>query len=145
MQVGHELYSFELPPEREMLCQRLDSRFSHFHKRVFILMAVLVVVTGCGEKQVAAPGAPPEVEVTAVVQQDVPLYTESISTLDGYVNAQIQPQVTGYLTKQNYQEGTVVQKGDVLFEIDPRPFEAALQQIKGAASPSRSTTWQDDA
>src|SRR5204863_2811042 len=62
---------------------------------------------------------------------DVPLYTECISTLDGFVNAQIQPQVTGYLMKQNYTEGTVVHKGDVLFEIDPRPFEAALQQTKG--------------
>jgi membrane fusion protein (multidrug efflux system) len=71
------------------------------------------------------------VEVADVIQQDVPLYTECISTLDGYVNAQIQPQVTGYLMKQNYMEGTVVHKGDVLFEIDPRPFEAALQQTKG--------------
>ena len=70
-------------------------------------------------------------EITPVIQQDVPLYTECIATLDGYVNAQIQPQVTGYLTKQDYVEGTVVHKGEVLFEIDPRPFEAALQQSKG--------------
>ena len=75
--------------------------------------------------------AVPEVEVTTVTQQDVPLYTECIATLDGYVNAQIQPQVTGYLTKQKYTEGMVVRKGDVLFEIDPRPFEALLQQSKG--------------
>jgi membrane fusion protein (multidrug efflux system) len=73
----------------------------------------------------------PEVEVTPVTQQDVPLYTECVATLDGYVNAQIQPQVTGYLMKQNYTEGMVVAKGAVLFEIDPRPFEAALQQSKG--------------
>jgi len=75
--------------------------------------------------------AEPEVEVTPVLQQDVPLYTECVATLDGYVNAEIQPQVTGYLMKQNYTEGTVVNKGDVLFEIDPRPFEAAVQQSKG--------------
>jgi len=73
----------------------------------------------------------PEVEVTPVTQQDVPLYTECIATLDGYVNAQIQPQVSGYLMKQNYKEGTFVHKGDMLFEVDPRPFEAALQQSKG--------------
>ncbi len=86
--------------------------------------------TGCGKKEaVVAPA--PEVEVTPVTQQDVPLYTECVATLDGYVNAQIQPQVTGYLMKQNYGEGMVVSKGAVLFEIDPRPFEAALQQSKG--------------
>jgi membrane fusion protein (multidrug efflux system) len=68
------------------------------------------------------------------MQQDVPQYTECIATLDGYVNAQIQPQVTGYLLKQNYQEGTVVHEGQVLFEIDPRPFEATLQQAKGQLS-----------
>jgi membrane fusion protein (multidrug efflux system) len=72
------------------------------------------------------------------VQQDVPTYTECIATLDGYVNAQIQPQVTGYLMKQNYTEGTVVHKGDVLFEIDPRPFEAALQQSKGQLAQSQA-------
>jgi RND family efflux transporter MFP subunit len=86
--------------------------------------------TGCGKKEAAVAPAP-EVEVTPVTQQDVPLYMESVATLDGYVNAQIQPQVTGYLMKQNYTEGMVVSKGAVLFEIDPRPFEAALQQSKG--------------
>jgi membrane fusion protein (multidrug efflux system) len=66
-----------------------------------------------------------------VAQQDVPVYTECISTLDGFVNAQIQPQVTGYLLKQNYQEGTTVHKGDAMFDIDPRPFEAALAKTQG--------------
>jgi membrane fusion protein (multidrug efflux system) len=87
-------------------------------------------LAGCAKKE-AQPAAAPEVEITPVTQQDVPLYTECIASLDGYVNAQIQPQVTGYLTRQNYTEGTVVHKGQVLFEIDPRPFEAALQQSKG--------------
>jgi membrane fusion protein (multidrug efflux system) len=80
---------------------------------------------------VHAEAPPPEVEVAPVAQQDVPLYTECISTLDGFVNAQIQPQVTGYLLKQNYQEGTTVHKGDALFDIDPRPFEAALAKTQG--------------
>ena len=94
------------------------------------ISAILILLSGCGRKE-AGPPAVPEVEITPVMQQDVPLYTECIATLDGYVNAQIQPQVTGYLMKQNYREGTIVQRGDVLFEIDPRPFEAALEQAKG--------------
>jgi len=91
----------------------------------------LATLSGCDKDKVSAETPPPEVEVTPVAQQDVPLYTECISTLDGYVNAQIQPQVTGYLLKQNYREGTAVQKGDILFEIDPRPFEALLAQAQG--------------
>jgi RND family efflux transporter MFP subunit len=86
---------------------------------------------GCSAKETAAAAAPPDVETTGVVEQDVPIYGEWIATLDGYVNAQIQPQVTGYLMKQNYREGTFVHRGEVLFEIDPRPFDAALQQTKG--------------
>ena len=129
MQIGHVLYGFE--PEKEMSRQHSGLRFSGLCKKAFILTAVLTLATGCGKKQVVSAGGPPEVEVAAVVQQDVPLYTECISTLDGYVNAQIQPQVTGYLMKQNYTEGTIVHEGQVLFEIDPRPFDAALQQAKG--------------
>jgi RND family efflux transporter MFP subunit len=87
--------------------------------------------TGCAHKETQAAAPPPEVEVTDAVQKDVPIYGEWIAILDGYVNAQIQPQVTGYLMKQDYSEGTVVHRGDVLFEIDPRPFEAAVAQAKG--------------
>jgi len=97
---------------------------------ISILLPTLFL-NGCGTKKAATTAIAPEVEVAEVIQQDVPLYTECISTLDGFVNAQIQPQVTGYLTKQNYQEGAVVHKGQVLFEIDPRPFEAAVDQAKG--------------
>jgi RND family efflux transporter MFP subunit len=71
------------------------------------------------------------VEVADVVQKDVPLVSEWTATLDGFVNAQIQPRVAGYLIKQNYKEGSFVHKGQVLFEIDPRPFVAALDQAKG--------------
>ena len=69
-------------------------------------------------------------QVVRVVQKDVPIYSEWVGTLDGYVNAQIQPQVTGYLIKQDYREGSFVHQGDVLFEIDPRPFQAVLDQAK---------------
>jgi len=94
------------------------------------IFGATIVLLGCAKKEVS-PAAVPEVEVAPVIQQDVPIYSEYIATLDGYVNAQIQPQVTGYLTKQNYREGTVVREGQVLFEIDPRPFEAAVQQARG--------------
>jgi membrane fusion protein (multidrug efflux system) len=102
------------------------------------VLSLLWSLLGCGNKEIGKGAAPPEVEVAPVVQQDVPLYTECISTLDGYVNAQIQPQVTGYLLKQNYAEGTVVHKGEVLFEIDPRPFEAALAQAEGQLAQSEA-------
>jgi membrane fusion protein (multidrug efflux system) len=94
-------------------------------------VAVLLPLTGCATNTQAAPPPPPEVEVVPVQQKDVPIYGEWVATLDGYVNADIRPQVTGYLMKQNYREGMLVKKGDVLFEIDPRPFQAALEQAKG--------------
>jgi len=73
---------------------------------------------------------PPEVKVIAVAERDVPIVSEWVATLDGYVNAQIQPQVTGYIVEQKYKEGSPVHKGDILFEIDPRPFQALLDQAK---------------
>jgi len=97
---------------------------------IALISVAAIFLGGCAKKEGPAALAP-EVEVTPVTQQDVPLYTECIATLDGYVNAQIQPQVSGYLMKQDYTEGTFVHKGDLLFEVDPRPFEAALQQSKG--------------
>jgi len=95
-------------------------------------VGVLLVLSGaCGNKSVsAAPGAPPTVQVVEVAQRDVPVYHEWIATLDGYVNAVIQPQVSGYLVQQNYREGALVHKNDVLFKIDPRPFQAILDQAK---------------
>src|SRR5467141_3030654 len=99
---------------------------------LFILFAVLTLaMPGCGRTQAAAPLPPPEVRVAPVTQQDVPVYSEWVATLDGYVNAEIRPQVSGYLIKQNYKEGSLVRKGQVLFEIDPRPFKAALDRAQG--------------
>jgi RND family efflux transporter MFP subunit len=89
------------------------------------------LLEACGTGSAApAPPPPPGVAVVEVVKQDVPIRSEWITTLDGYVNAQIQPQVSGYLIKQNYEEGTYVNKGDVLFEIDPRTFQAQLDQAR---------------
>jgi membrane fusion protein (multidrug efflux system) len=92
------------------------------------------LITGGDKGASAATSAPrPAMKVTVVKADmgDVPLTGEWVGTLDGYVNAQIQPQANGYLIRQNYREGSQVEEGQVLFEIDPRPFEAALQQAQG--------------
>src|SRR5882757_245240 len=96
-----------------------------------LLCSLLMAVecSGCAQKKTPT-GAAPRVQVAPVVQQDVNIYSEWVATLDGYVNAQIQPQVSGYLIKQDYSEGSFVHKDDVLFEIDPRPFQAVLDQAK---------------
>jgi membrane fusion protein (multidrug efflux system) len=90
----------------------------------------MIVSAGC-EKNAPPPPAPPAVDVVKVEQRDVPIYMEWIGSLDGNVNAVIRPQVTGYLIKQNYREGDLVKKGQPLFEIDPRTFEAAVEEAKG--------------
>jgi len=97
---------------------------------VVIGLASILFFQGC-TNGASAPAPPvPTVEVATVVQQDVPIYSNWVAVLDGYVNAQIQPHVTGYIIRQDYREGSVVRKGQVLFEIDPRPFQAALDQAK---------------
>src|SRR6266446_3534097 len=96
-----------------------------------LVVFTLLSSGGCGNKNVSAAAAPPPiVQIVEVMHRDVPVYHEYLATLDGYVNAQIQPQVSGYLIKQNYLEGAVVGKNQVLFKIDPRPFEAVLDQAK---------------
>ncbi|HEX8984604.1 MAG TPA: efflux RND transporter periplasmic adaptor subunit [Bryobacteraceae bacterium] len=104
--------------------------------RSFPAAAALLMLATSGCRPQAAPaaaGRPPvqEVTVTAVAQQDVPVSGEWVATLDGYVNAQIQPQVSGYLIRQLYHEGAFVREGQVLFEIDPRPFQAVLDEATG--------------
>jgi len=97
---------------------------------VLCMMSSLAVV-GCGRSNAAIKLPDTEVLVAPPIQQDVPVHNEWVATLDGYVNAEIRPQVSGYLVKQNYKEGSVVRKGQVLFEIDPRPFQATLDRAKG--------------
>ncbi|MGO9573771.1 MAG: efflux RND transporter periplasmic adaptor subunit [Terriglobales bacterium] len=99
---------------------------------VCLLSVALLTSLGCSNANSAAkaPG-PLDVEVTTVQQRDVPIYGEWIGTLDGLVNADIKAQVTGYLQKQDYAEGSFVRKGELLFEIDPRPFQAAVDQAEG--------------
>ena len=95
----------------------------------FIVVGGSLWLSGCGKDEAPVAG-PPEVLVTDATTKDVPVYREWIGTLDGSENAEIRARVNGYLTKRNYQEGSLVKKGTVLFEIDQRPFEAALAEAK---------------
>ncbi len=102
------------------------------------LCAVLVMAPGCAHTTHATAASPPlAVEVAQVEQRDVPIYQEWIGTLDGLVNADIKAEVAGYLTAQAYTEGTFVKKGQLLFQIDPRPFQAALDQAQGHLAQSQ--------
>lgn len=93
-------------------------------------LAALFVLVGCDKKQVAEKPAPPEVLVAEVAQQNVPIFEEWVSILTGPVNADITPKVQGYLLKQDYQNGYVVTKGQLLFELDPRQYQAAVEQAQ---------------
>jgi RND family efflux transporter MFP subunit len=108
------------------------------HRRIaelctaLLLGAISFQLTSCGRTSAGAAGpTPPEVEVVTVEQRDVPIYREWIGTLDGMVNAAIRSQVTGYLLTQDYSEGSFVRKGQLLFQIDPRSLQAAVDQARG--------------
>jgi len=93
---------------------------------------VLLIVLGGSKGKGTPPSASPlEVDVVEVEQKDVPIYGEWIGTLDGMVNAEIKAQVSGYLVRKNYAEGSYVKQGQLLFEIDPRPFQATVDQATG--------------
>ena len=110
---------------------------------VIALLAILLV--GCGRKAAQlVPGAP-EVLVTTVTPKDVPRVLERVATLDGFINANINAQVQGYIISRDYKEGSAVKKGDLLFQIDPRPFEAALAQAKGTLAKDQATRTKTDA
>lgn len=105
-----------------------------------LLVLAIVVGTFYLKHASGAPNAPaPEVQVAEVQQRDVPIYGEWIGTLDGFTNADVRAQVAGYLLRQDYQEGAFVKKGQLLFEIDPRPFQAALDQAEGQLAQANAT------
>jgi RND family efflux transporter MFP subunit len=112
-----------------------------------LLLAALLLLAGCaGNSQPPSSSPPPlDVVVVPVQQKDVPIYGDWVATLDGNVNANIQPQVSGYLIKQNYREGSFVHKDDILFEIDPRPFQAVVDQAKGQLAQARGQLAQAEA
>lgn len=107
------------------------SRYGMLVLSVGILsMLPSLALTGCGRSQAAVKLPDTDVLVAAPVLRDVAVHSEWVATTDGYVNAEIRPQVSGYITRQDYKEGGFVRKGDILFEIDPRPFQAALDHAK---------------
>src|SRR2546429_9391283 len=111
-----------------------------------LIVSTLLAAPGCSTVTSAAkPPDPPSVEVAEVLQRNVPIYNEWIGTLDGMVNADIKSQVTGYLLTKDYAEGSFVKKGQLMFEIDPRPFQAALDQAKGELAKSQGQLGQADA
>src|SRR6266850_2080188 len=110
-----------------------------------LVSALLVVMGRSTPQEVAQAVAPPEVEVVPVAQRDVPVYGEWIGTLEGMVNATIKAQVTGYLRQQRYTEGALVTPGQVLFAIDQRPFQAALDQAKGELAKAQGQLVQANA
>lgn len=115
---------------------------------LLLLMAGLLGWSGCGgnsKVSAAASMPPPMVQVAVVERRDVSLTSEWIATMDGYINAQIKPQVSGYLVHQNYREGSLVRKGAVLFEIDPRPFQATLDQAQGLLAQTEAQVIQAQA
>jgi RND family efflux transporter MFP subunit len=120
---------------------------SKFRQQLVAIVPIALALASSCTQKAAMPSSPPptEVGVTTVIQKDVPVYGDWVATLDGYVNAQIQPQVSGYLIKQEYKEGSLVHKGDVLFEIDPRPFQAILDQVKGQIAQAKGQLAQAEA
>jgi RND family efflux transporter MFP subunit len=117
-------------------------------KKFTVLIIVLISLSlslGCSRKPAQVPVNAPEVLVTTVAPQDVPRVLERVATLDGFINANINAQVQGYIVSRDYQEGSVVKKGDLLFQIDPRPFEAALAQAKGTLARDKANQVKADA
>jgi RND family efflux transporter MFP subunit len=110
-----------------------------------VVIVLLVAVTHSGAKPTAQVPPPPGVEVAPVEQRDVPVYGEWIGTLAGMVDANVKAQVTGYLLRRDYKEGSFVRKGQLLFEIDPRPFKAALDQAEGQLAQAEAQLTQNEA
>jgi membrane fusion protein (multidrug efflux system) len=118
---------------RDINARHLKSeRHNGAMKRIALSALLILLVAGCSRKPAQTAPPAPEVLVTTVQPRDVPRVLERVATLDGFINANINAQVQGYLISRDYKEGSFVKKGDLLFQIDPRPFEAALAQAKAA-------------
>ena len=121
---------------------------SEWMNRLSPLATLLICIafsTGCSRKPAQVAANAPEVLVTTVTPKDVPRVLERVATLDGFINANINAQVQGYIVSRDYQEGSVVKKGDLLFTIDPRPFQAALAQAKGTLAKDQANQVKADA
>src|SRR6266436_10026311 len=122
-------------PQRHVPARHLNASSDKKSMRRIVLVSSMLICgslfVGCSRKPAQTAPPPPEVLVTTVQPQDVPRVLERVATLDGFINANINAQVQGYIVSRDYKEGSVVKKSDLLFTIDPRPFEAALAQAKG--------------
>src|SRR6266403_2529339 len=118
-------------------------------RQLTLLTTVLIFASlflSCSRKPAQTAPPPPEVLITTVTPKDVPRVLERVATLDGFINANINAQVQGYIVSRDYQEGSVVvKKGDLLYQIDPRPFEAALAQAKGTLAKDQANQVKADA
>src|SRR6476660_3260655 len=106
---------------------------------------LLTISSGCSRKAEQVTPPPPEVLVTTVTPRDVPVVHEAVATLEGFITANINAQVQGYIISRDYKEGSIVKKGDLLFQIDPRPFDAALAQAKGTQAKDQANWTKADA
>src|SRR5436189_101620 len=112
----------------EMRVRRRRS-IAHASQAGLLVVALAAAFAGCGDRSgAAAPPPPPVVRVTPVIERDVPITFEYVGTLVGFINAQIRARVSGHLVSQNYNEGSLVKSGDLLFQVDPRPFQTAADQ-----------------
>jgi RND family efflux transporter MFP subunit len=142
VQIASEILSCERltrngePGEQSSPVRRREIQHSAIGLALFTI--VLLVISGCGKKAVSPQAGLPEVEVTEAQQQDVPIYEVWVAQLNGPVNAEITPKVQGYLLKQNYQNGFFVEKNQLLFELDARQYEAALDQAKAQLAVSQA-------
>src|SRR5437762_7206423 len=108
-------------------------------------LLLVIIFTACSRKAAEVAPPPPEVLVATVVPRDVPVVHEGVTTLEGFITANINAQVQGYLISRDYKEGSVVKKGDLLFQIDPRPYQAALAQAKGTLAKDKANQVKADA
>lgn len=139
------LYQAELMSDYPMTTRCAIPR-ARLKRRVFrtrstprlLATAWVLLIVGCRESATAPNAPPPVVEVTPVLQKDVPIIQEWVANVDGFVNAQIQPQVSGYLVAQNFREGSFVKKGQTLFEIDQTPMQASLELAQAQLAESKA-------
>jgi multidrug efflux pump subunit AcrA (membrane-fusion protein) len=148
----HQVIDRRLEPRRAVKT-RMEIKMKSLSRRKLMIggamglvcLILLVAALRSTSKPPAQAMPAPEVEVARVEQKDVPIYSEWIGTLDGMVNAVITAQVSGYLLRQVYREGSFVKKGELLFEIDPRPFKAVVDQTKGELAKAQAQLTQADA
>jgi len=124
---------------QELACQNWSRYLGERQLPAALTLLALVPLLGGCEKAQAPAAAPPEVEVVTVAQRDVPIYAEMVGTLEGDVNATISAQVTGYLLSRSYTEGKPVTNGEVLFQIDPGPFQAELDKERSQVAEAQAT------